>query len=185
MPSLFSSRLLAAVALAAICLGPSLADAALARTGTPNVQFTALGPAGLKIVGTTHDLDIRENDGVLNVSVPLANLDTGIALRNKHMREKYLEVDKYPRAELSLGRGAVQMPAAGSSTSGDVEGTIAIHGVSRKTHFTYQSKRDERGIHVSGALHVNMNDHGISVPSYLGVTVKPDVDVALTFDVTE
>jgi hypothetical protein len=29
-----------------------------------------------------------------------------------------------------------------------------------------------------------MNDYGISVPSYLGVTVKPDVDVSANFSVT-
>ena len=185
MPTLPASRLLAAITVATLCLAPDLADAAFARAGTPTVQFTALGPAGLKIVGTTHDLDVRESDDIVNVSVPLASLDTGISLRNKHMREKYLEVDKYPRAELAVARSAIKVPTAGASTSGDVEGAIAIHGVSRKTHFTYQAKRDERGLHVSGAVHVNMNEHGISVPSYLGVTVKPEVDVALTFDVTE
>jgi hypothetical protein len=29
-----------------------------------------------------------------------------------------------------------------------------------------------------------MNDFGISVPSYLGVTVKPEVDVSASFRVT-
>jgi hypothetical protein len=34
-------------------------------------------------------------------------------------------------------------------------------------------------------MHLNMNDFGIQVPSYLGVTVKPDVDVAAQFEVTD
>ena len=34
-----------------------------------------------------------------------------------------------------------------------------------------------------GTVHVNMNDFGITVPVYLGVTVKPDVDVSASFHV--
>ena len=34
-------------------------------------------------------------------------------------------------------------------------------------------------------MHLNMNDFAIEVPSYLGVTVKPDVDVIAQFDVID
>jgi polyisoprenoid-binding protein YceI len=178
-------HLISVVALGAALLAPGAAEAALTRTGTPTVQFTAVGPAGLTIVGTTHELDVRETETGVTVAVSLANLDTGIALRNRHMREKYLEVDKYPRAELSVARSDVRVPAAGAATSGDVDGTMVIHGVSRPVRLAYKARRDERGIHVTGSVHVNIKEHGIQVPSYLGVTVKPDVDVTLSFDVGE
>jgi hypothetical protein len=32
-----------------------------------------------------------------------------------------------------------------------------------------------------GKFRINMNDFGITVPVYLGVTVKPDVDVTANF----
>jgi polyisoprenoid-binding protein YceI len=173
------------LALAVVCILPAVAGAALSRSGTPNVQFTAIGVAGLKIVGTTHELDLREDGGNVVVSVPLANLDTGIGLRNQHMREKYLEVAKYPRAELTVVRNLVNVPVVGADSSGAAAGTMLIHGVSRPVQFKYRAKRDGAGIHVTGSVHLNMKDHGISVPSYLGVTVKPDVDVDVTFDVNE
>ena len=163
------------------------AGAALTRTGTPDVQFTATGPAGLKIVGTTHELDVRDDGTLVVVAVPLANLDTGISLRNRHMREKYLEVDKYPRAELTVARGVLQVPGAGAgtSTAGEADGTMVIHGVSKPVHFSYRAKRDGASLKVNGAVHLNINDYGIAVPSYLGVTVKPEIDVDLSFGVTE
>lgn len=178
-------RVLGAVAVAVVCLAPTLADAAFTRIGTPTVQFTAAGPGGLKIVGTTHELDVRDDGTSVTVSVPLANLDTGIGLRNKHMREKYLEVDKYPRAELAVKRADIKVPEAGAPTAGEANGTMLIHGISRPARFSYKSRRDASGIHVTGAVRVNINDHGIAVPSYLGVTVKPDVDVELSFEANE
>ena len=39
-----------------------------------------------------------------------ASLDTGIDLRNKHMREKYLEVQKYPNAVLTVDRSTLHFP---------------------------------------------------------------------------
>lgn len=174
-----------AFAVAVACLAPTLADAAFSRSGTPNVQFTATGPAGLKIVGTSHELDVRDDGTSVTISVPLANLDTGIGLRNKHMREKYLEVDKFPRAELAVKRADLKVPEAGAQTSAEADGTMLLHGVSRPAHFSYKSRRDAAGVHVTGSVRVNINDHGIAVPSYLGVTVKPDVDVELSFDATE
>lgn len=185
MPTSRVTALRSLFALAAFCLVPSIADAALTRTGVPSVEFTAVGPAGLKIVGTTHELDLTDDGTRLVVSVPLANLDTGISLRNKHMREKYLEVGTYPRAVLTVARGDVQVPSVGSQTAGEASATMLIHGVSRPVRLSYRARRDGSGIHVTGSVHVNMNDHGIAVPSYLGVTVKPDVEVSLAFDANE
>jgi hypothetical protein len=68
----------------------SVAQAKLAGSGG-EVSFTAVGPAGLKIVGSTTQISVKEDGSNVLVSVPLATVDTGIGLRNKHMKEKYLE----------------------------------------------------------------------------------------------
>ena len=36
---------------------------------------------------------------------------------------------------------------------------------------------------VEGSMNVNMKDFGVNVPSYLGITVKPDVVVTSSFTV--
>lgn len=42
-------------------------------------------------------------------------------------------------------------------------------------------RSEASGYAVDGRLRVNMNQMGIAVPAYLGVSVKPDVDVDVHF----
>jgi len=77
-------------------LATATADANLAKHGDSNVTFTAIGPAGLRIVGKTADLNVVDDGQHVSVTVPLAKLDTGISLRDTHMRDKYLEVGNVP-----------------------------------------------------------------------------------------
>lgn len=153
------------------------ADAALGRGRDAGVSFHATGPAGLKIEGKTNAFTVSEQGGKVHFVVPLAGLDTGIALRNKHMREKYLEVGKYPNAELVVERSALEMPADGTEASGSVAGMMTIHGRSRPVQVTYKAQRSGASLSISGGVHLNIKEFGIDVPSYLGVTVKPDIDV--------
>jgi hypothetical protein len=47
----------------------------------------------------------------------------------------------------------------------------------------YSAKADGAAVAAQGRFRINMNEFGINVPSYLGVTVKPDVDVTASFRV--
>jgi polyisoprenoid-binding protein YceI len=158
--------------------------AALSSATDPRVGFHAVGPAGLTIDGTTTELSAAEQGGNLVVTVPLGNLSTGIALRDHHMKEKYLEVGKYPTAVLTVARSALKVPATGEPVEADVPGTLQLHGQTRPVTVHYEAKGDGPGVSAKGKLHVNMNDFGIQVPNYLGVTVKPDVDVSASFRMT-
>lgn len=140
------------------------------------VQFNASGPGGLKITGTTTQVSVKEDGANVVVTVPLGNLDTGIALRNKHMKEKYLETDKYPNAELVVAKSALKTEGGGTA-----QGTMKIHGKAKEVSFTYASKKNGTGFMVEGSAHINMKEFGVEVPSYLGVTVKPEVDVTAKF----
>lgn len=179
-----SRRPLAVTLFVAALASGTLASAKLAKSGEAEVTFSATGPGGLSIVGTTHDLSVSEAGDDVVVTVPLANLDTKIALRNKHMREKYLETTKYPNAELKVAKGQLHVPKDGP-TSGKANGTITIHGQSRPTTFEYTARKNGASIAVDGKVHVNMKDHGIEQPGYAGVSVKPDVDVRAVFSVDD
>jgi polyisoprenoid-binding protein YceI len=100
------------------------------------------------------------------------------------MREKYLEVPKYPSATLVVARSALKLPAAGAGVAVDVPGTLKLHGQTKPITFHYEATGDASGFAARGRFRVNMNDFGISVPVYLGVTVKPDVDVTASFHVS-
>ena len=119
------------------------------------------------------------------MDVPLANLATGIALRDQHMKERYLEVGRFPDAGPHRGSGRrSRVPAGGGQLSADAPGTLTLHGQTRPVTVRYDATSDADGLLVHGKLHLRMDDFGITVPSYLGVTVKPDVDVAASFHVT-
>jgi polyisoprenoid-binding protein YceI len=179
-----ASVTLAAVVLAAVAT-PLIADAKLAGASGMESHFTAVGPAGMKIVGTTKDGRVEDDGTAMRVTVPLANLTTGISLRDKHMREKYLQVGSYPDAQLEVARAAIVVPKQGAESSGDVPGVLRLHGQNKSVTVHYSAKRDGDTLHVNGALHVNMNDFGIEVPKYLGITVKPEVDVDVRFDTVD
>jgi polyisoprenoid-binding protein YceI len=166
-----------------LCAASTDSRAALSSPSDSKVGFQASGPAGLKIEGTTSDLTVADGGGNIVLTVPLANLTTGIGLRDKHMKEKYLEVDKYPAAVLTVARSALKFPASGATMETDVPGTLQLHGQTKPVTVHYDAKGDATGFAAHGKFHVNMNDFGIQVPTYLGVTVKPDVDVTASFHV--
>jgi polyisoprenoid-binding protein YceI len=170
--------------LTASALVPFSADARLAA-GQGHVSFTAQGPAGMTIVGNSEALKVAEDQGNVKVSVALSTVTTGIALRDKHMHEKYLEVASYPNAEFSVARTALNVPAGGDAVDSTANGTMSIHGKSQPAAIRYVAKRTPAGFHVTGTVHVNMNDYGIATPSYMGVSVKPGVDINVAFDAAD
>jgi polyisoprenoid-binding protein YceI len=180
-----SSRLWIA-ALSSIVLGSSaLARAALSAPTDGHVSFQASGPAGMTIEGATPDLVLVEEGESVVITVPLANLTTGISVRDRHMKEKYLEVPRFPSATLTVARSALKIPTGGDKVEADAPSTVTIHGQTRPVTVHYDAKRDGDAVSAHGKFHVNMRDFGIDVPSYLGVTVKPDIDVAAAFRVAE
>lgn len=160
------------------------ADAKLAKAGEATVSFTASGPGGLKIVGSTSDLRVTDDGQSVTVAVPLKTLDTKIELRNKHMREKYLEVDKYPDAVLVVSRAELKLPQ-GAEVSAEAPGTLKIHGREKPVKFRYTAKRAGDKMAVSGTVRINIKDFAIEEPSFMGASVKPDVDVAASFSVSD
>lgn len=177
-----TNRLLSLLLLATL---PAAAGAALKARAPAQVSFIAVGPAGLRIEGKSSDLQVTDRPDALVVTVPLSKLETGISLRDSHMHEKYLESQKYPNAQLAVSRSAVKFPAPGQTTEGTVPGTLALHGQSKTVPVHYKATRNGNAYEVKGDLKVDFREFGIQIPSYLGATVKPPVDVNVAFVLDE
>lgn len=162
-------------------LSPVVARAALQHTGSSEVAFDATGSMGMRIHGSTHDLQFREDGENFVVKVPLARLGTGISLRDEHMRN-YLDVAHHPDAILTVPRSGVTMPTTGAA-SGDARGTMELHGRTHPITFHYRAEPHDGKIKVSGTARLDIGDYGIEVPSYLGVTVNRQVNVSANFHV--
>lgn len=140
------------------------------------VNFLATGPAGFKINGQTDKLEVKSEGDSVVLRVPLDTVDTGIDLRNRHMKEKYLDTKSYSHAELKVARALLKEGAGQKGT-----GTFTVHGTSKEVALNYDVVKAGAGLEVKGNFDVNIKAHGIEVPNYLGITVKPDVKVSAAF----
>lgn len=165
----------------ALLLAFPLLAAAARVTGEPTVGFRGRGPGGFSLEGKTHQLRMEDDGSLLRVVVPLAGLQTGISLRDRHMREKYLEVEKYPEAVLELPWSGVKLPADGQTTEGTAPGKMSIHGQTRDVQVKYRISRSGNRYQVTGNVPLNITDYGIEKPSYFGISVQPDIDTSATF----
>jgi hypothetical protein len=172
------------VTLTALAL-PFVAQAALVRTGDAEVHFVATGPAGLRINGKSYDLQVSDSGAVLRLTIPLAGLKTGIDLRDRHLREKYLHVGQYPNAVLEVQRAAIKQPPAGGSVTAEADGSLTLHGQTKPVRFKYTAQHEGGRIKVEGGLRIDIRNFGVPEPNYLGLKVKPEVDAGARFYVTE
>ncbi|MGO9832417.1 MAG: YceI family protein [Myxococcaceae bacterium] len=170
--------------LALACATPGLVLAAF-QASQAKVTFSCVGPGGLHFEGTGHELTTTGKGDTLVVSVPVASLTTGIGVRDSHMQEKYLESDKFPTAELVVPRAGLSFPEDGRSVEATAAGTLTIHGTARPVTFHYKAARKGNSYDVQGDVHINMNDYDITTPSYLGVSVRPPVDIQVAFRMAE
>ena len=122
-----------------------------------------------------------------SVAVDLRTIDTGIALRNDHLREKYLEVDKgagYDHAVLSdvVLQGLQADAPAGK---GSFTGSLMLHGVKKTVTGPVEIRQAGTGWRVRASFPLNLPDYNIDKPRYLGVGVKDTVQIAVTFTATQ
>jgi polyisoprenoid-binding protein YceI len=120
------------------------------------------------------------------LSVDLSTLDTGIELRNTHLRETYLEIGKgaeFASAVLS----AVRLDKAGTSAfrgQTPFAGTLLLHGVRRPVAGQAEIRPEGNDVRVVASFPLRIDDYGIAPPRYLGVGVKNEVQVKISLQVT-
>jgi polyisoprenoid-binding protein YceI len=113
------------------------------------------------------------------LSVDLATLDTGIDLRNEHLRNKYLEVGRgqgFDHAVLSgirLGEADPQ----GFEGKTPFTGTFLLHGTTRPVSGHATIRREGANVRVEATFPVSVSAFGIEEPRYLGVGVRDQVTV--------
>jgi polyisoprenoid-binding protein YceI len=175
-------RLPRVLALAALLAAPALV-AGFTAVGEGAAVFKAIGTGGFKMEGKTKQLAVADDNTTVTVTVTLTDIATGISLRDNHAK-KYLEVEKFPTTTLQVKKSALKIPEGAGPLEGSATGAYTLHGVTKDLPFTYKGSCAADGTcAVEGSMNVNMKDFGVQVPSYLGITVKPDVVVTSSFTV--
>ncbi len=114
--------------------------------------------------------------------VDLRTLDTGIGLRDAHLRDNYLEVSRGPGYDTAVLDAIVleaPAPAAGRSASVRFRGVLTLHGQGAPVAGTadVSHKGDRLDLKVSFPMRIDV--HGIARPTYLGVGVMNQIEVTV------
>jgi polyisoprenoid-binding protein YceI len=119
------------------------------------------------------------------LAVNLRTLDTGIGLRNEHLRTSYLEVDNGPAFEMATLSGIdVQgLNLDAPEGRGSFTGSLTLHGLTRTVAGSVDVRRNGAGLRVKATFPVQLPDYQIRKPRHLGVGVKDTVHVEVAFDV--
>ncbi len=123
------------------------------------------------------------------LSVDLATLDTGIGLRNEHLKNNYLEVGKgqgFDHAVLSdIRLGDVDPQGFQGKTA--FTGTFLLHGTTKPVSGQATIRREGKDVRVEASFPVTISAFGIEKPQYLGVGVRDQVtvNVSLTAEPAE
>ena len=108
------------------------------------------------------------------LSADLRTLQTGISLRDRHLRENYLEVDKGPAfASATLAQIKIDVWTG----TGKFQGVLTLHGLQRTVVGTATVKRDHRGYQVEATFPLKISEFEIPEPTYLGVGVRDQIEV--------
>ncbi|AXY74857.1 YceI family protein [Paraflavitalea soli] len=90
-----------------------------------------------------------------NVSVDAASIETGINLRNNHLRgEDYFDVKQYPRISFASSR----VTAADQTGSFYLVGKLTIRNVTKDIGFPFTATATENGYVFDGNFRVNRHD---------------------------
>lgn len=151
-------------------------------TKSGEVNFTAIGKPGfLKIRGSSKDTQPTGHIDFANQQVngvfsfDLKGLDTGIELRNEHMKEKYLEISKHPTATLKLKPIPITAKDLQSDVKQKFTGELSLHGVTKEVSGDFEYKASDKM--ASAKFSIRVSDFQIDIPKYMGVTVSESVDL--------
>lgn len=128
----------------------------------------------------------------VRVVVDLSTLDTGLALRNRHLRERYVETGKFPKA--TFVSVSIVSPAASIAANQPVDlsviGDFTMHGVTHRmtlpvrvilipeTDITRSSRGPGDWIHATSTFKLKLSEFGINVPDgFVDDTLDAKLDV--------
>jgi polyisoprenoid-binding protein YceI len=164
-------------------LGASLAplqaaEFVIAPDAASRVEFVSKAPmetfsgSSRKVSGTVSlDPAALADSITVEVRVDMASLDTGIELRNRHMRENHLHTEKYPTAIFRGGR--LSKASAATLTEGQpvtavLAGELELHGVKKKMEAPIElTLQKGGGLRVVSRFKVNLPDYDIPRPQFL------------------
>ncbi len=147
-------------------------ELAFLATGKPG--FIRINGEKGEVIG---QLSIGEQQTTASLKAPLDKFETGIELRDKHMKETYLETGKYPDASLKIE--TLPYTLGQPSFEGKFSGLLSLHGKQRAVQgdITLSYDKNLDAVQMEASFPIKIDDFAIDIPSYAGVKVADTVKV--------
>ncbi len=143
-------------------------------TGSP-VLISIEGYSETPCQGEVDTADLAKS----KITMELNKIETGIPLRNKHLKENYLHVDKFPVSSLTAIKAEeFDKQLKGHSSDSKFEATLDLHGVQKPVKGTYRIKD---GKNLKAKFDIEVTDFDIKRPDFMGVKVVDKVHVTVQF----
>ncbi len=156
-------------------------------------EFLAVGrPSALKIngkgSGPSGELKFSKagaDDMLLDgeVDMDLSSFDTGIGMRDRHMKEKYLEVEKFKTAKLKFQGVKIPKSVLESGGSLNVPAMLSLHGIEKPVEVVISLNAKGETLISSSKFKLKLTDYAIEVPKFSGITVADEVEVTAQTEV--
>ncbi len=119
-------------------------------------------------------------------SVDVHNLDTGLGLRDRALRNDYLETHLYDRAEFVFHRAAPRNweEEDGGVIRFDLDGELTFHGVTRTESVAATLTPTEAGYSGVIRFDILLSDYDIEPPTWLFLTVRDLVQITVLLTLT-
>lgn len=113
----------------------------------------------------------------LNFSFPVKALQTGMELRDEHMRENIFS-DKEGLSPISLEQGEITCSQAELKGDCTFKGKLTLVKTQKAIEIPLKLSQQADGkIAGEGSFKISLKDYAITPPNYMGVTVEDNVDI--------
>jgi len=148
--------------------------------GESEISFDGIGrPSFVHVHGkSSHGLQgtLEDRDNAVSGFgvFSLASLETGISLRDRHMKT-CLEVEKYPTSKLML------FPIAfpGSETQSTFRGTLELHGQKGIVNGIVKLRATGNGLRAHFSFPIKLSEFHIVAPSFAKITLQDSVQISV------
>jgi len=148
-----------------------------------------------KISGSITADPANVSGAAATITVDLGSLDTGIAMRNEHMRgAKFLDTEKFPTATFkTVSVAGAKNVAPNQPVELSLTGDFTLHGVTKRitvparvvvipeNEMTKSSRGPGDWIHGTVTFPIKLTDYSVAVPEKLVLKLANDVNVRVDF----
>jgi polyisoprenoid-binding protein YceI len=147
-----------------------------------HLEFSVVGkPAMIRIkgegMGVTGKSEIVDHNLTGEFRYSLKELTTGIELRDRHMKEKYLEVEKFPEAIVKIEK--MELQDISKAQDFKFDGKLTLHGVTKSVSGIGSFDGLGQDKRTKAEFKIRLSDFAINIPSYVGITVAEDVHIKM------